>query len=121
MLFPSEVGERVAGGASYATSVDTIACLLRERRGVKVACDRDPLTPQLGPSLRWVLVGILGIRWRPRQGCLNAFPSVKQIQKKGYLKHLRSLMNRGLFSRERNVVGQGKMTFPRDARPESFA
>ncbi|CAH2269167.1 jg1700 [Pararge aegeria aegeria] len=46
--------------ASYATPLDTIACLRRVRRGVKVACDRDPLTPQLGRwRLRWVLVGIL--------------------------------------------------------------
>ncbi|CAH2240407.1 jg3815 [Pararge aegeria aegeria] len=34
--------------ASYAAPVDTIVYLRRARRGVKVACDRDPLTPNLG-------------------------------------------------------------------------
>ncbi|CAH2229700.1 jg19243 [Pararge aegeria aegeria] len=46
--------------ASYAAPVDTIVFVRRARRGVKVACDPDPLTPQLGRRrLRWVLVGIL--------------------------------------------------------------
>ncbi|CAH2255922.1 jg22361 [Pararge aegeria aegeria] len=101
MLFPSAEGEQAP--------VDTIVYLRRARRGVKVACDRDPLTPRLGRRrLRWVLVGILAdvlpaseshIPW---QGCLNEFPSEKK--KKGSHHHILTMGPPSKFTVPKNTI-----------------